>query len=68
MTENEMGRRVPIIHENYWTESGRGDTVGQGDVWWEDHQSYQQPYIMMGNPRGKEEEILKETKEIVPKH
>ena len=35
----------------------------------EDLQSYRQPYnIMMGNPRGKEEEILKETKEIVPKH
>ena len=40
---NEMGSRVPIIHEKYWTESGRGD--GQGDVEKEDHQSYRQPYI-----------------------
>ena len=34
-TENRMERRVPIRHQKYLTESGRGD--GQGDVQREDH-------------------------------
>ena len=47
MTENKMETWVPMIHEKYWTESGRGD--GQGDL-----QSYQRPH-MMEKPGDKEE-------------
>ena len=47
-----MERRVSMIFEKYWTESGRGD--GQGDVEKKDHQLYRRPY-MMGKARGKED-------------
>ena len=53
-TENKMERRVPMRHEKYWTESGRG--YGQGDVEKKYHQSYRRPY-MMGKARGKEERM-----------
>ena len=35
MTENKMERRVPMRHDKYWTESGKGD--GQDDMELDDH-------------------------------